>query len=88
MQIQVENIKCGGCMNSIKTSILKIENVKEVNIDKETETVHVVGTSEVNREAIVKQLAKMGYPEKGNNNFLHKAKSYVSCAVGNLTSKE
>jgi copper chaperone len=88
MQIQVENIKCGGCMNSIKTSILKIENVKEVNIDKETETVHVVGTSEVNRDAVVKQLAKMGYPEKGNNNILHKAKSYVSCAVGNLTSKD
>jgi copper chaperone len=88
MQIQVENIKCGGCMNSIKTSILKIENVKEVNIDKETETVHVVGTSEINRDAVVKQLAKMGYPEKGNNNLLHKAKSYVSCAVGNLTSKD
>jgi copper chaperone len=88
MQIQVENIKCGGCMNSIKTSLLKMAFVEDVKIDKETETVHISGASEINREDIVKQLAKMGYPEKGNNNILHKAKSYVSCAVGNLTSKD
>jgi copper chaperone CopZ len=88
MKIQVENIKCGGCMNSIKTALLKIDRVQEVTIDKDTETVHVSGSDSLDREALVQQLAKMGYPEKGNNNILHKAKSYVSCAVGNLTSKE
>ncbi len=88
MKIQVENIKCGGCMNSIKTALLKIDPVQEVTIDKDTETVHVSGSDSLDREALVQQLAKMGYPEKGNNNILHKAKSYASCAVGNLTSKE
>lgn len=88
MQIQVENIKCGGCMNSIKTALLKIDQVQKVTIDKDTETVHITGSVHLDREVLVQQLAKMGYPEKGNNNILHKAKSYVSCAVGNLTSKE
>lgn len=85
--IKVENIKCGGCMNSIKTALLKIANVKEVSIDKETETVHISSSLPFEREEITLQLAKMGYPETGNNNLMHKAKSFVSCAIGNLTEK-
>lgn len=42
-QFEVENIKCGGCMNSIKTALLKLEGVTEVIIDKEIDTVSVTG---------------------------------------------
>jgi copper chaperone len=34
-------IKCGGCMNSIKTALLKIEEVIEVAIDKEADTITI-----------------------------------------------
>lgn len=81
--IEVENIKCGGCMNSIKTALLKIENVSEVTIDKETDTIII--HSETDRAVFVKVLSGLGYPEKGHNTLLHKGKSFVSCAVGNLT---
>jgi copper chaperone len=81
--IEVENIKCGGCMNSIKTALLKIENVSEVIIDKETNTITIY--SETDRAVFVKALSSLGYPEKGHNTLLHKGKSFVSCAVGNLT---
>lgn len=87
IQIQVENIKCGGCMNSIKTALLKIANIQEVSIDKETETVNINSELPIDRQVIVNQLANMGYPEVGSNNVLHKAKSFVSCAIGNLTEK-
>lgn len=87
IKIQVENIKCGGCMNSIKTALLKIANVQEVTIEKETEMVTINSELPVDRKEIVNQLVKMGYPEVGNNNILHKAKSFVSCAVGNVTEK-
>jgi copper chaperone CopZ len=40
-KIEVENIKCGGCMNSIKTTLLKIENVTKVEIDKEIDTITI-----------------------------------------------
>jgi copper chaperone CopZ len=86
-QIQVENIKCGGCMNSIKSTLLKIINVQEVIIDKETEMININSKLPLDRQEIVNQLAKMGYPEVGSNNLLHKAKSFVSCAIGNLTEK-
>ena len=81
--IEVENIKCGGCMNSIKTALLKIESVTEVTIDKEIDTITI--NSQAERELLVATLSKLGYPEKGHNTLLHKGKSFVSCAVGNMT---
>ena len=83
--IIVENIKCVGCVNSIKTTLLKIANVQEVSIDKDTETISVSSALPLDRELLTSQLSKMGYPEKGSNNILLKAKSFVSCAIGNLT---
>lgn len=82
-QFEVENIKCGGCMNSIKTALLKIDGVTGVDINKETDTVSVTG--DVNREAVVDKLNDLGYPEKGNNNLIRKAKSYVNCAIGRMS---
>lgn len=82
-KIEVENIKCGGCMNSIKTALLKIENVTEVTIDKETDTITI--NADNDRAVFVNTLSSLGYPEKGHNTLLHKGKSFVSCAVGNLT---
>jgi copper chaperone len=85
-QFEVENIKCGGCMNSIKTALLKLEGVTEVNIDKEIDTVTVSGT--MNREDVVNKLNDLGYPEKGNNTLIRKAKSYVNCAIGRMSETE
>ena len=82
-KIEVENIKCGGCMNSIKTALLKLDDVAEVTIDKETDTITVTGDAA--REVIVSKLSKLGYPEKGHNSLLHKGISFVSCAVGNMS---
>ena len=81
--IEVENIKCGGCMNSITTALLKIEKVTDVAIDKEAATITI--DAENDRAIFVKTLTSLGYPEKGQNTLLHKGKSFVSCAVGNLT---
>ncbi|MDR0802551.1 heavy metal-associated domain-containing protein [Fluviicola sp.] len=80
--IEVENIKCGGCMNSIKTALLKIAGVQNVSIDKDTETVTIDSTTDKN--ILVQELSKLGYPEKGKNNLMKKAKSYVSCAIGKM----
>ena len=85
-QFEVENIKCGGCMNSIKTALLKLDGVTEVSIDKEIDTVTVTGA--MNREDVVNKLNDLGYPEKGNNTLIRKAKSYVNCAIGRMSETE
>ncbi len=82
-KIEVENIKCGGCMNSIKTALLKIKNVTDVVIDKEADTILI--NSNTDRTIFVNTLSNLGYPEKGHNTLLHKGKSFVSCAIGKIT---
>lgn len=83
-QIQVENIKCGGCMNTITTALLKNQDVEQVEIDKETETISIEAKESTQCSTLVNLLSKLGYPEKGQNDFMHKAKSYVSCAIGRV----
>lgn len=81
--IQVENIKCNGCATSIKNSLLKIDQVEAIEVNVDDEIVSYTGKAE--KALIINKLADMGYPEKGNNNFLTKAKSFVSCATGRLS---
>jgi copper chaperone len=82
-QIQVENIKCGGCMNSIKNALNQLPLVDEVTIDKDTETITVIG--DIDLSILIEKLNALGYPEKGKNTTLKKAKSYVSCAIGKMS---
>lgn len=79
--ISVENIKCGGCLNSIKNALLKISGVTAAEIYKDEDKVCISGIA-AEKEIVVAKRSSLGYPQKGNNNLLSKAKSYVSCAVG------
>ena len=83
--IKVENIKCGGCANTITTRLNKIETVDscKVDVEKGVITIH---SDEPNRAEVTQLLFKLGYPESGTAEGLKaataKAKSFVSCAVG------
>ena len=79
---EIENIKCGGCINRIKTSLLTIEGVETVAINLELEMLSVEGAFD--REKVIAKLNELGYPEKGNNSIVKKAKSYVNCVVGRI----
>lgn len=85
-QIEIENLKCGGCAATIKKGLLAIDNVNEVEVNVENSIVSVI--SKKNTLEVIKQkLSKLGYPEVGDRNtVLHKAKSFVSCAVGRIDS--
>lgn len=87
--ITVENIKCGGCANSIKRGILFNKNIHDVHIDVETGKITFESEKEIDVASIKKDLLKLGYPEKGSkNSVISKAKSYVSCAIGRIGNKE
>jgi len=79
----VENIKCGGCENTIKKALKKLPMVEDVAINIETGAVKITGNSE--RHLILDKLYELGYPEAGENSLLSKARSYVSCAIGKIT---
>jgi copper chaperone len=89
LSIQVENIKCGGCANSIKKGLMDEAGVSTVEIDVENGMVSIDGEN-LDRDAIAAHLLKMGYPESGSVEGMKaataKAKSFVSCAIGKVSS--
>jgi copper chaperone len=85
--IAVENIKCGGCANSIRSKLLEQELARAIDVDIEQGEVQVEGNPEW-RDQVIIALAKMGYPEVGSVEGMKaaaaKAKSFVSCAIGRI----
>jgi len=85
--IEILNLKCGGCANSIKKGILTIDGINAVSVDLETSKVTINTSNGLIVSKVKQKLSSMGYPEVGDSNtVVHKAKSFVSCATGRMTS--
>lgn len=83
--IEIQNLKCGGCANTVTKGISKLDNVNNVEVDVENNLVSFEYTDEATLQKVSSALLKMGYPKAGDNNSLgSKAKSYVSCAIGRM----
>jgi copper chaperone CopZ len=84
--IKIQNLKCGGCANTIITKVSALENVNEVSVNVEDSIVTFKTLSEKEIENVKSKLSVLGYPEEGeNNSVISKAKSYVSCATGKMS---
>ncbi len=86
--IEVENVKCSGCANTIQTKLLKVTGVNGVEIEISLGQVKIEAEHDLKPELKV-LLESMGYPEVGSVEGLKaakaKAKSFVSCAIGKMT---
>ena len=88
---QVENIRCGGCENTIQKNLNEINGVEDIQVNIEEKIVTVTTNSMAKdgiRQLISEKLTGLGYPEageKGSNNFKTRATSVVSCAIGKLS---
>ena len=83
--IIIDNLKCGGCANTITKGVSKIEGVSDVNVDVKSSTVSFETNDESIIEKVLKKLDSMGYPKQGTSTGFQKAKSYVSCAIGKVS---
>lgn len=84
--IYVQNLKCGGCANTITKNISQIEGVEDVDVMVAESSVSFNYSNEDVLVRVKNTLSRLGYPEDGEANSLGaKAKSYVSCAVGKMT---
>ncbi len=77
----VENMRCRGCTNTIESTLIKIPGVQGVDISLTDKKICVMGIG-IDRDLIIKTLEKIGYPLSGNNSFLRKAVSFISCSSG------
>ncbi len=86
--VEVENIKCGGCANTIRKRLQALPGVEAVEVMIEAGQVRVEGDESI-RPAVVENLREAGYPETGSAEGLAalkaKATSFVSCAIGRMS---
>ncbi|MCX6077015.1 MAG: heavy-metal-associated domain-containing protein [Campylobacterales bacterium] len=92
--IEVSNIRCEGCANTIKKALNKegFENT-EVDLSCEPRKVTIDVEDEASEAHAIDILRKLGYPLykeeiSFGNAATFKAKSFVSCAVGKFNIKD
>ena len=89
---KVQNVKCGGCANTLKTALKDEFGDVEVNLDVMPREI----TLEVDDDKIDilrEKLKSLGYPMADEElGFIEagttKAKSFVSCAIGKMTKED
>jgi len=85
---EVENVKCGGCANTLKKALQ--EDFGEVVVDLEKMPREITLEIEDSQEENLKlKLRSLGYPLSSDElstigNVKAKAKSFVSCAIGKM----
>ena len=87
MNLTVENIKCGGCANSITKKLSSVFGTSNINIDIDTGIVNI-DIEEGRKGEIIDVLEDLGYPQTdsvgGFTSAKAKAKSFISCAIGKM----
>ena len=84
-----ENIKCGGCVNTVKKALKDEYGDVLVDLDKEPRAVSIEILEDFDEELFRNKMKSLGYPlsdeELGGVEKLGvKAKSFVSCAIGKM----
>lgn len=86
--LTIQNLKCGGCKNTITKNLSQI-GMKNIDVIVEESKVRFTCEDE-NADALSQAigiLEKLGYPvfkEGQDPSLSSKVKSYVSCAVGKI----
>lgn len=84
--IIVQNLKCGGCANTISTKLSEIETISNIQVDVEESKVTFNVSNSEDAIAVKQKLKSLGYPSiEDENGLVSKAKSFVSCATGKLS---
>lgn len=69
-KIEILNLKCGGCANTIKKGLYTLEGVVNVDVDLENSFISVTAGDEQTIHAVKEKLSNMGYPEANVENTL------------------
>ncbi|EGV43381.1 copper chaperone [Bizionia argentinensis JUB59] len=87
--LEIQNLKCGGCSNTVTTKLASVAGIENVSVIVETSEVTFNYTTEDALVAAKQKLKSLGYPEADTvNSVISKAKSFISCATGKMATNE
>lgn len=83
--LAIQNLKCAGCAHTIKNRLDSMDTITDVEVVIDENKISFNYEFEDTLTEVKRVLMSLGYPEQGQENSLgSKAKSYVSCALGEL----
>lgn len=83
--LKIQNLKCHGCANTIISKLSGLDNITEIKVNNDDDTVSFSYKNDTELSDVENLLLKLGYPVIGNDNtIVTKAKSFVSCAIGRM----
>lgn len=86
ISIIVQNLKCGGCVNTIISKLSSIHTISDLEVDLEDCKVSFSYKKADDALRVKEKLKNLGYPSVEESNTLtSKARSFVSCATGKLS---
>jgi copper chaperone CopZ len=59
--LKLSNLKCGGCVNSVKENLSKLEHVHILDVNLETKILEVEAEADT-IEIVINKLSEIGYP--------------------------
>ena len=88
---EIDNLKCSGCAGTIMKALNSFKGLSKAHVDIEHEKISFEHLENFQVEKVKSKLEGLGYPEKGTLSGLKKvganAMSYVSCAIGKITTE-
>lgn len=82
----VQNLKCGGCANTITQKLSEYRNISDVHINIEESKISFNYIKEEDAFLVKETLKKIGYPSiEDENSLVSKTKSFISCATGKFS---
>ena len=88
LTFHVDNLKCGGCANTIRHELGELPGVGTVDVDPDAGTVLILHDGTATADEMGAVLHRLGYPERGKGGLKEKAVSYLSCAVGRFRGED
>jgi copper chaperone CopZ len=59
--LKLSNLKCGGCVNSVKENLSKIDHINMIDVNLETKILEVEAEADT-IEIVINKLSEIGYP--------------------------
>ena len=84
MILDLENLDCKGCANTISRAMLRQPGILSVHIDVKASRTSLSCEDDVDRAHIVSVLEHLGYPPLGRNSMLAIARYKLSCELGKM----
>lgn len=84
-KITIQNLKCGGCANTIIKKVSLLSGISDVEVNNDSDLVSFNAETEEGLTVVVNKLKTLGYPPSEEvNSIASKAKSFISCASGRI----